>query len=136
MASVRDISLSLVDSDAANTNTYDEQSIVDGWDATVLDQLNHQSTARKGGANNCSGTISGNAVAHGSNVTYVSNNPESTVLWKKSFEPDRVGRVTSNSEGSIVAVSTDGGTISLLRGRDGTVLATRRVSSSASKFFS
>jgi hypothetical protein len=130
MASVRDISLSLVGSDAANTNTYDEQSIVDGWDATVLDQLNHQSAARKSGA------ISGNAVAHGSNVTCVSNNPESTVLWKKDFEPDRVGRVTSNSDGSIVAVSTNGGTIKLLRGRDGAVLATRRVSSSTSKSFS
>lgn len=35
--------------------------------------------------------------------------------------------MTSNADGSVIVASTAGGTVSLLRGSDGKVLATRRV---------
>jgi len=52
----------------------------------------------------------------------------SWVSWKTSFAPFRVCRVTSNQDGSIVVCSTDAGTVALLRGSDGAVIATRKVS--------
>uniref|UniRef100_A0A7S4NG27 KNTC1 third ARM-repeats domain-containing protein n=1 Tax=Odontella aurita TaxID=265563 RepID=A0A7S4NG27_9STRA len=51
------------------------------------------------------------------------------IKWESSFEPYQVQKVASTSDGSVIAVSTTGGTVSLLRGADGAVMATRRVSS-------
>ena len=48
------------------------------------------------------------------------------IAWEATFD-HRVCRVTSNADGSVVVASTAGGTVSLLRGSDGKVLATRRV---------
>ena len=48
------------------------------------------------------------------------------VAWEATFD-HRVGRVASNADGTVVVASTAGGTVSLLRGSDGQVLATRRV---------
>lgn len=50
------------------------------------------------------------------------------LTWKTSFAPFRVLRVTSNRDGSIIVCSTDAETVALLRGSDGAVLATRKVS--------
>jgi len=49
------------------------------------------------------------------------------LTWKTSFAPYTVCRVCSNHDGSIVVCSTDAGTVALLRGLDGSVLATRKV---------
>jgi hypothetical protein len=66
-------------------------------------------------------------MAHGTLVCGISSKDD-WITWKTSFAPHKVCRVASNQDGSIVVASTDGGTVSLLRARDGTVLATRRVS--------
>jgi hypothetical protein len=47
--------------------------------------------------------------------------------WQTSLAPHRVTALVSNADGSILAAATDGGTVSLLRGCDGRVLATRQV---------
>lgn len=47
--------------------------------------------------------------------------------WKTSLAPHRIHQVATNEGGSVVAATTDNGTVSILRGRDGRVLATRRV---------
>ena len=55
---------------------------------------------------------------------------DSTVFtknWKTSFAPHQVCHVASNHDGSVIVALTNGGNISLLRARDGQVLATRRV---------
>ena len=49
------------------------------------------------------------------------------ISWKRSFAPYNVCRVTSNHDGSIIVCSTDAGTVALLRGIDGAVIATRKV---------
>mmetsp|Transcript_26979 Transcript_26979/g.54545 ORF Transcript_26979/g.54545 Transcript_26979/m.54545 type:complete len:189 (-) Transcript_26979:225-791(-) len=56
---------------------------------------------------------------------------EDWVAWEASFEPNRVCRVASNSDGTVVVASTAAGTVSLMSGRDGGVLATRKVYSSS-----
>ena len=51
-------------------------------------------------------------------------------------DKDRVGlvnAVTSNRDGSVIVAATDAGIVSLMRGSDGQVLATRKVSSSFAK---
>ena len=71
------------------------------------------------------------AMAHGSVVCGIgSSSSEDWITWKTSFAPHKVYRVASNHDGSIIVAATDGGTVSLLRARDGKVLATRRVSMS------
>lgn len=50
-----------------------------------------------------------------------------SIRWKTSLAPHRILQVASNRNGSIVAATTDLGTVSILRGSDGKVLATRRV---------
>ena len=49
------------------------------------------------------------------------------ISWKQSFAPYNVCRVKSNHDGSIIVCSTDAGTVALLRGIDGAVIATRKV---------
>jgi len=47
--------------------------------------------------------------------------------WKTSFAPHSVMRITSTPDGNIIAISTTGGYVSLLNGRDGAILATRQI---------
>lgn len=49
------------------------------------------------------------------------------LTWKTSLAPHRVCQVASNASGNLIAATLDNGTISILRGIDGSVLATRRV---------
>mgnify|MGYP005843013703 CR=1 FL=1 len=75
-------------------------------------------------------SLSSHAVAFGSfvyGVSQSSSRVDSWVTWKTSFAPYRVCRVVSNHDGSIIVCSTDAGTVALLRGVDGSVLATRKV---------
>ncbi|CAB9502935.1 expressed unknown protein [Seminavis robusta] len=74
------------------------------------------------------------AVAFGSfvfGVRQTGQEGEPWLSWKTSFAPYNVRRVTSNRDGSIIACTTDAGTVALMRGIDGSVLATRRVTSEA-----
>ena len=60
---------------------------------------------------------------------------ESTSLffsWQTSLAPHRVTQIVSNRDGSILAAATNAGTVSLLRGSDGKVLATRQVAKNTS----
>lgn len=77
-------------------------------------------------------SLTSHALASGSFVFGVkqmnrNRNDEPWTTWKTSFAPYRVCRVASNRDGSIIACSTDVGTVALLRGEDGSVLATRKV---------
>jgi hypothetical protein len=54
---------------------------------------------------------------------------QNKVLWRRSFHPHLVKRVACNTARSIVAATMDNGTVSILKGMDGTVLATRRIGS-------
>ena len=49
------------------------------------------------------------------------------IHWKTSLAPHRIQNITSNESGTIIAATTDNGAVSIIRGRDGRVLATRRV---------
>ena len=49
------------------------------------------------------------------------------IRWKTSLAPHRVHKIASNPSGTIIAATTDNGTVSIIRGCDGRVLATRRV---------
>ena len=49
------------------------------------------------------------------------------IRWKTSLAPHRIQQVASNASGTIIAATTDNGTVSIIRGCDGRVLATRRV---------
>lgn len=51
--------------------------------------------------------------------------------WKTSLAPHSVTQIVSNRDGTILAAATDGGTVSLLRGSDGKVIATRQVSTTS-----
>lgn len=55
---------------------------------------------------------------------------EDWLTWRRSFRPHQVTQVVSNHDGSVIAVATDVGSVSLLRGVDGTVLAARKVGNS------
>jgi hypothetical protein len=79
-------------------------------------------------------SLCSHAMAHGTTVCGIKSNNNNTkdwITWKTSFAPHQVCRVASNADGTIIVASTHGGTVSLLRGRDGKVLATRRVCSSS-----
>jgi hypothetical protein len=53
--------------------------------------------------------------------------PERKIRWKTSLAPHRIQQIASNTSGTVIAATTDNGTVSIIRGRDGRVLATRRV---------
>lgn len=67
------------------------------------------------------------AMAHGSFVFGSGDKDNTSIAWKTEFRPQRICRVASNADGSIVVASTNFGNVSLLRGRDGKVIATRKV---------
>lgn len=76
-------------------------------------------------------SLCSHAMAHGSFVYGIdSSSSDDWITWKTSFAPHQVCRVASNQDGSILVASTNGGTVSLLRARDGKILATRRVCTS------
>ena len=117
-----------------------------GWDATVAHDekftFDAASALSADARRSCS--VSPHAISHGCSVVGIrrtedgsSNNSDDDqddgfgndrdwVAWEATFD-HRVCRVTSNADGSVVVASTAGGTVSLLRGSDGKVLATRRV---------
>ncbi|VEU41820.1 unnamed protein product [Pseudo-nitzschia multistriata] len=47
--------------------------------------------------------------------------------WKTSLAPHRIHQIASNESGTIIAATTDNGTVSIIRGHDGRILATRKV---------
>mmetsp|Transcript_64447 Transcript_64447/g.74194 ORF Transcript_64447/g.74194 Transcript_64447/m.74194 type:complete len:2711 (+) Transcript_64447:55-8187(+) len=49
------------------------------------------------------------------------------IRWKTSLAPHRINQVASNPSGTVIAATTDNGAVSIIRGSDGRVLATRRV---------
>ena len=49
------------------------------------------------------------------------------IRWKTSLAPHRIHQIASNPSGTIIAATTDNGTVSIIRGSDGRVLVTRRV---------
>lgn len=95
------------------------------WDETFAEnEWKHSSTFGNGRPPLCSHALADSSFVYGID----DKNDEKWTTWRTSFAPHHVCRVTSNQSGSIVVASTDGGTVSLMRGRDGKVLATRRVS--------
>ena len=70
--------------------------------------------------------ICSHAVAHGTRVF-----ASKLSSWHTDLAPHQVHSVTSNNDGSVIVAATDGGTVSLIRGTDGKVLATRTVGDSA-----
>jgi hypothetical protein len=99
----------------------DENNLVHGWDETIDDRQKWQKSSFRA-------SIASHALAHKTVVCgTVTKGGEDWITWKTSFAPHQVCRVASNSNGSIVAATMDNGTVSILRGSDGVVLATRRV---------
>ena len=100
----------------------DESTKLAGWDQTIDDGASW-------GAKIFRSSISPHAMAHETVVcgTTPTGNTENYITWKTSFSPHRVCRVDSNSNGTVVAATMDNGTVSILRGSDGTNLATRRI---------
>ncbi len=98
-------------------------SVVAAKEEAINENLNWDETI---GSNDekCLPLLCLHASAHGSTV-FGKN-------WSTSFAPHLVCHLASNHEGSIIVASTNEGNISLLRARDGQVLATRRVSEASS----
>ncbi|KAI2500113.1 hypothetical protein MHU86_14380 [Fragilaria crotonensis] len=71
------------------------------------------------------------AMAQGKTVygTTTASEGEDWISWRTTLDHP-VGQLCSNDDGSIVVASTTAGTVSLLAGKDGTLLATRMVSKS------
>ena len=103
------------------TRAVDENTDLHGWDETFDDRQKWQKSTFRA-------SISSHAVAHKTIVCgTVTRVDEEWITWKTSFAPHQVCRVASNLNGSIIAATMDNGTVSILRGSDGVVLATRRV---------
>ena len=68
------------------------------------------------------------------NDDYNDKNTSTTIQirWKTSLAPHRIHQIASNDDGTIIAATTNNGTVSILRGSDGKVLATRRLEGSCS----
>ncbi|KAG7360761.1 hypothetical protein IV203_035860 [Nitzschia inconspicua] len=58
------------------------------------------------------------------------NNNNLQIRWKTSLAPHRIFQIASNENGTVIAATTDNGAITILRGRDGKVLASRRLTTS------
>ena len=109
-----------------------------GWDETVADNDCDSSSEADGGNTirlniQSTGSLTPHAMAHRSWVYGISNTDEQNQTqdwkfrWKTSLAPYRIQQVASNASGTIIAATTDNGTVSIIRGCDGRVLATRRV---------
>eukprot|EP00977_Amphora_coffeiformis_P013566 scaffold3586_cov164-Amphora_coffeaeformis.AAC.17 len=68
-----------------------------------------------------------------SNNSHIKYHDTTWLSWRTSLAPHCVAQIVSNHDGSILAAATDRGTVSLLRGSDGKVLATRQVSQTATQ---
>jgi hypothetical protein len=100
-----------------------DETGVAGWDETI-----ENSSISSSSSSSFQVSISRHAVAHQSVVCGLqAATPSNWITWKTSLAPHRVCQVASNQDGSIIAASKDNGTISILRGSDGTIMATRRV---------
>lgn len=77
------------------------------------------------------GTIDSNDEFHLSDAGY---HTECWWTWKTYVGPHQVTSVTSNVDGTVVVAATSNGTVYLLRGTDGTLLASRKVSSMPKDF--
>lgn len=104
---------------------YDEANAVEGWDETIddADSNNHARSSLRT-------SLTPHAMAHEHLVCGIATSETSDtdwLAWKTSLAPHRVSQVVSNACGSLIAATLDNGTISILRGVDGKVLATRRV---------
>ena len=126
----------------------EDAKVVAGWDATIEDDdadtsgsSTSQSTrsasrslAAIAAGRSLRTSISKHALAHEHTVCGIASTGMETpppneqwIAWKTSLAPHRVCQVASNATGSLIAATLDNGTLSILRGTDGTVLATRRV---------
>lgn len=103
----------------------DQNAQVAGWDATIGDKNS------KGWQEQRCASIGSHVLAHRTLVcgTTPSSSNDDWITWTNSFAPHRVCRVTCNDSGTVVAATMDNGTVSILRGMDGIVLATRRIAS-------
>ena len=106
------------------------------WDSTFQREIYRQ--APPGSA-----TISSHAMAVGSHIYGLrgaqgggSIHDDSTWTWQQSLTGEGVvglvNMLTSNSNGTVIAAATDAGVVTLMRGSDGQVLATRKVGSDIS----
>jgi hypothetical protein len=125
----------------------DQNAQVAGWDETIGDNNNNNNNNNNNhkawqeqrasmashvlahktlvcGTLNTAATATATATA-----AAAAADPENWITWTRSFAPHRVCRVTCNDSGTVVAATMDNGTVSILRGIDGTVLATRRIAS-------
>jgi hypothetical protein len=114
--------------------SFDEE----GWDEIMIDHPNNDLNASSAWHQSSQyELLTPHAVGHQSFVCGIeenvvskeSNNSTGTgmsIRWRTSLAPNRILQVASNTTGSVVAATTDQGTVSILRGRDGKVLATRR----------
>jgi hypothetical protein len=131
--------------DNASTTTTTTTSFVtttSGWDETILDQdigaLASWQQRQAGGKFLTPHAMAVQSFVYGTEVYRHHYQPfqqdddhidkeNLQIRWKTSLAPNRVYQIASNEDGTIIAATTDNGAISLLRGRDGKVLATRRL---------
>eukprot|EP00980_Cylindrotheca_fusiformis_P001960 scaffold443_cov125-Cylindrotheca_fusiformis.AAC.9 len=109
----------------------DQNAEVRGWDETIGDQ-NNQVWQEQHGASMASHVFAHRTLVCATvpNVaTAAAANKDKWITWTRSFAPHRVCRVACNDSGTVVAATMDNGTVSILRGVDGTILATRRIAS-------
>ena len=98
-----------------------EETSIAGWDESVEGTWQNSDFRA---------TVASHAIADQSFAcgTAVNNNTDGDwISWSAPFSPNRVCRVVSNRDGSVVAVATDGGSVAILRGTDGKLIASRRV---------
>ena len=126
-----------------------------GWDETVADDHDDCDSSSEADAGNVfpqrlhsqsAGSLTPHVMAHRSWIYGIGSDSESDnndgdimtsndsnpsqewkIRWKTSLAPHRIQQVASNASGTIIAATTDNGTVSIIRGCDGRVLATRRV---------
>ena len=138
---LRSLPLPNPDSTTSVGSSRSTRSNAGGWDATVANdaRFNFDAASALSADARRSCSVSPHAISHGCSVVGIRRNNNSDddqedgfgsdqdwIAWEATFD-HRVCRVTSNADGSVVVASTAGGTVSLLRGSDGKVLATRRV---------
>jgi hypothetical protein len=112
----------------------DPNAQVAGWDETIGDSNDNSNNNNKAWQEQRA-SMASHVLAHQTlvcgtlNTAATAADPENWIAWTRSFAPHRVCRVTCNDSGTVVAATMDNGTVSILRGIDGTVLATRRIAS-------
>ena len=130
MSSIRRIDLK--DALRCVTSNADSPTFLSGWDETIADGSATEALQQRSYARTKS--LTPHAMAHQSWIFGIeeednSDNPqpEWKIGWKTSLAPHRIHQVASNSSGTVIAATTVNGTVSIMRGSDGKVLATRKV---------